>query len=97
MYNDFFGGFDFNCNGHIDGYERTTAIDYIESTYNGYSGAGSGCYSSGVRHRGQISSLSTGEKSFSNPAGRSCKRLMPEMKTFCNIYGGYYANKKDKL
>ena len=96
MYNDLFGGFDFNGDGHIDGYEHATAIDFIDSMSDGYSGSGSGSYSAGSRYRRQNSSYSLGRTGCGNSKAGNYKRLKPAQNSFCNIYGGYYAKKKDR-
>ena len=93
MYNDFFGGFDFNHDGHISSYERATAFHYIDSMNNGHSGSGNRYTGSGSYTRsGYGSSASrTGSKS------RSKALTGTHGPSFCNIYGGYYTCRKDKM
>ena len=92
MDGDFFGGFDFNGDGHISNFERAMTFDIIDSVgreHSGsaarYSGSGScirlGSYGGSTKKRSKLSSRAyTGTH---RPG-------------FCNIYGGYYACRKDK-
>lgn len=94
MSNDFFGGFDFNGDGHISGYERATAINYIDSMSNRHSGSGS-------RYSGLGSYTRAGSygRSISRTANNSHSEAFTRTHgpSFCNIYGGYYACRKDKM
>jgi len=94
MYNDFFGGFDFNHDGHISSYERATAFHYIDSMNNGHSGSASRYYRSGsyTRSGSYGSSVS---RTGSNSSSKAYTRTQGA--SFCNIYGGYYACRKDKM
>ena len=90
MYGEFFGGFDFNGDSHISGYERASAIHYIDSMSSGHSG-------STARNSGSGSSSRSG--SYGGSGSRSISRTDTKLHSpsFCNIYGGYYASRKNDV